>query len=64
MGGCIRGSWILDFRFVRVSDHVFLNADVHIYHKKTYLSFPGVAKDFAPSRGHVYGSFKGIVTYL
>ena len=23
-----------------------------------------IAKDVAPSQGHVYGSFKGIVTYL
>ena len=28
------------------------------------LIVQGVAKDVAPSQGHVYGSFKGIVTYL
>ena len=37
--------------------HVFLNADVHIYHKKQRIyHFPGVAKEFAPSRGHVKGN--------
>ena len=29
-----------------------------------FLIVQGVAKDVAPSQGHVYGSFKGIVTYL
>ena len=29
-----------------------------------FLIVQGVANDVAPSQGHVYGSFKGIVTYL
>ena len=29
-----------------------------------FLIVQRVAKDVAPSQGHVYGSFKGIVTYL
>ena len=29
-----------------------------------FLIVQGVAKDVTPSQGHVYGSFKGIVTYL
>ena len=29
-----------------------------------FLIVQGVAKDVAPSQGHVHGSCKGIVTYL
>ena len=29
-----------------------------------FLIVQGVAKDAAPSQGHVHGSFKGIATYL
>ena len=43
----------------------FWKVDVCICHTKQRISHcPSVAKDFAPSQGHIYGSFKGIVTYL
>ena len=46
-------------------NNVICNVDVGIYHKnKVFLIVQGVAKDVPPSQGHVYGSFKGIVTYV
>ena len=39
-------------------------AYIYTIQNNVFLIVQGVAKDVAPSQGHVHGSFKGIVTYL